>query len=1126
MRRLPLQFATLGRFLKSLRLRLKARNRRRFAADLSPLTFRQLENRRVLSVTSGLNAGLLTIAITDNSTAGLLVSGADLFVDENADAIRDPGEFTRPLNTFSSLQVTDNGAGSFFWGNTFNVLSANVQVGNATFGGTINVANNLTLNVQGNVQFTGAMSVSGDLTVGANTQQLSNTDGASLNVTGHAQLNALSIDLGQRNADSISFGSVSFNNPNANVTLDESSLGTAGTSLTGVNNLTSLTLRSDGPIELAAAASLTSPGNISLDANGVDADVQLNGSMSSGAGQVTVTADDRIVMGTDAQISTTTGDVLLRANADALDGNDNDGITMNDGSSIVVGNARIDLNTTGASGGSIALGRLVSTSNLADAIEVDSQQSILDNTTDDPTNAANDPDLNITAVNGTAVLRALQGIGAGNDIDIDVANVVFNSGASIALTDTRGGLTISAASTATGGGSISANSPLTISANVTVGASTSFTAGDSNLAGDHLTIDSGAVVTLNSVAAATLTFNAGDDIVFNTGRIETTGNVLHQVILAADLDHAGVGAADGDRGSISQGGGVVTEVTTGRLTATAAAGIDLDTNIDTLVANTTDIGNITVDDQGNLLLENVTTTNGSVAITSTGTLTGTLVNAVGATSDVNLSGVTGIIATNVTGARNVSLTSTAGDITSGSVTATAGTLGVSATAGSVTVGSMVAGSSATLTAAGTIRGTSDDAVADLRAGTTIQLNAGTGISGPGGVGRLDLFGGSLVSASTTTGNIALDGLDALTLTNVSTGNGSINVRAVGLLTAISVNTTNTDNDANDITLESTTNSVALRSVLAGPTAGDVTVIAANSILDDDSLPDDVDVSGNTVILTATTGSIGSTSSDIFTGSVAPLEVTATGNLTATALAGLIALDPTVTGMITLNSPTAWLQSNGDLNVSAQVFTVQNLALVADADLNGTGTLTIAPVLNLVGDLRVEGANVEAAGPIDLSANRLMFVSGRTGVLPLQNESIIIRARQFDGTTSGNLTVESILPAPQTLELIDLNRDNMALRTLSGTGSIDLRANSTIIVSDDIIAGNDNLATSTGTVRLRAINASSDIFVNDVILTDGGNIDLLADNDIRFGTTPTGNEPTTDDDLSIVTSIDGVITLRA
>ncbi len=568
-------------------------------------------------------------------------------------------------------------------------------------------------------------------------------------------------------------------------------------------------------------------------------------------------------MDADADITTTTGNVLLKANDDALNGDGDDGITMTSGASIQVGNATIQLDTARANGGSITLGHLVTTSSSTSAVDVNSQLSILDGTTSDPTSAANHPDLNISAANGTAVLNALQSIGNANDVDIDVARVIFDSGATIALTDTRGGLVISGPSRASGGGSIAANSPLTISANVTVGASTTFTAGNSNLAGDTLTIDSGAVVTLNSAAQGTLTFEAGDDIVFNTGRIETTGNALHEVVLSADLDHAGVGAADGDRGTITQVGGPVTMVTTGKLTASAADGIDIDSDVDTLVVSNTNSGAVTVDNLGTVTVQSATNV-GSIQLTSTGTLTATSVNATGANADVTLEGATGVVATSVTGNRDVTITAVSGNVTSGNVTATTRDLTVTATTGNITVGDMRAGGKAQLTAGGLINSVANDSVADLRAGTTIQLSAGTGISGPLAGQRLELFGGSQVTASSTAGSILLAGLGALTIDSATANNGAIDIRSTGLLTAISVDSSGTDTDANDVTLESTGGNVSVRSVIAGPLNGDVTVTASGSILDGDSV-DDLDVSGNDVNLTATNGSIGSHACQHFCG---------------------------------------------------------------------------------------------------------------------------------------------------------------------------------------------------------------------------------------------------------------------
>ncbi len=380
----------------------------------------------------------------------------------------------------NSLRVTDTAQGSFFWGN-LNVQSGNIQVANLTLGGPIDVSGNLTLNVSQTASVNGQVTVDGDLLFSNTSGQLTNGAGASLDVAGHAQLNGLSTNLGQAVGDQVSFGSLSINNVNASVVIDEAAGGTAGTSLTGVNNLANLTLRSDGSITLAATASIDSSGDVSLDANGQNSDVHINGTIDSGVGDVLLTADDRIDMAASAEITTTTGDVLLTANADALNGNDDDGISMTNGASIQVGNAKIALTTTGANGGSIALGNLVSTHNVDDAISITSQAGISDNTTLEPGALPNDPNLNISAINGGAVLNALGAIGSGNDVDINVARLVFDTNSSIALTDMQGGLAITGVSRAQSGGSITAQSPLTISANLTVGASMTFTAGTAML---------------------------------------------------------------------------------------------------------------------------------------------------------------------------------------------------------------------------------------------------------------------------------------------------------------------------------------------------------------------------------------------------------------------------------------------------------------------------------------------------------------------------------------------------------------------------------------------------------------------------------------------------------------------
>ena len=136
---------------------------------------------------------------------------------------------------------------------------------------------------------------------------------------------------------------------------------------------------------------------------------------------------------------------------------------------------------------------------------------------------------------------------------------------------------------------------------------------------------------------------------------------------------------------------------------------------------------------------------------------------------------------------------------------------------------------------------------------------------------------------------------------------------------------------------------------------------------------------------------------------------------------------------------------------------------------------------------------------------------------------------MDVTTRGNLTVNAF----GNFELLDLDCDNVALQTLAASGSILpasgsilLSATGSVLVSDDVIAGNDGTTNSTGSVEIQALGVASNITVNDVVLTDNGEIRLLADNDLRVGAPISTNEATDTDNLVVITSVDGVIRLVA
>ncbi|MDZ4848784.1 MAG: hypothetical protein SGI77_05790, partial [Pirellulaceae bacterium] len=426
----------------------------------------------------------------------------------------------------------------------------------------------------------------------------------------------------------------------------------------------------------------------------------------------------------------------------------------------------------------------------------------------------------------------------------------------------------------------------------------------------------------------------------------------------------------------------------------------------------------------------------------------------------------------------------------------------------------------------------DGNVATIEVTTNALIaRAGDGIS-------LDTEVASLDASNSTAGAIAIREQSAINLNPVINRNGAINVTAQGTITAVNVDSTGTDTDTNDITLVSLAGDVRVGLVQAGPTLGDVIITAQSNIIDNDIGIDDLDIRGNNVTLTATTGNIGATSSDVFRENVDLLEIVATaipgdpgnpGNLVANALTGFVAIDADVTGTTMITATTGWVQSNGDINAVGGVYMVTNLALIADADNNGVGTVNLDTNLTVVGDLRVEGADITAVGvSINLFANRLMVYSG-------QSETFNVTTTQLDATTNGDL----IVTATGSVELIDLStpyfrdhgpvgsplidRDNVALQSLSSNGNILLNAKGTITVTDDVIAGDYRVQTNTGTITL---NAEADVVITDTILSYLGSITITAFHDIAVGGPISPYEVGDTDNLAVISTISGNITLQA
>jgi hypothetical protein len=288
----------------------------------------------------------------------------------------------------------------------------------------------------------------------------------------------------------------------------------------------------------------------------------------------------------------------------------------------------------------------------------------------------------------------------------------------------------------------------------------------------------------------------------------------------------------------------------------------------------------------------------------------------------------------------------------------------------------------------------------------------------------------------------------------------------------------------DIQLQATAGHVVVTRV---DSESDVAIQAAGNILDGDAGVDDLDVRGVNVTLTATNGSIGSSTADIFVADTAagnpnPLEVEASTSYTATANNGMIALDAAGTATITANTDTLWIQSNGSVVVAslpaALLAGKSNLALMADINNNGTGTLILPNALTVVGDLRLRGTDVTAAdGTIDLGANRLMFFSDQT-------ETLTATATHIDAETLGSLFLTTTASA----SLTDLNNNTYAARAVG-----DL----VVVTSTGTLTVNGIVQSNTGDVLLRTDAASGDIDIQAAVMAPAGHVTIQASDDIRL-----------------------------
>ena len=346
--------------------------------------------------------------------------------------------------------------------------------------------------------------------------------------------------------------------------------------------------------------------------------------------------------------------------------------------------------------------------------------------------------------------------------------------------------------------------------------------------GDSATITAAGNVSSGTVTAGTASITAQAGNISNT-----TVSASSSGTLLASNSITGVNLTTPTGSLTATTGSIGASVNGGSFSTSSGSSTTLTSNIASLTS--TAGTNILVNEADAITLVDVKTANGSITITSGGPMV-----------------VTSVVSQTDRDNNDIRLTANTGDLTVGVVNA--GT-----TAGDVTLTATT----------GAIIDDVNDSVIDVF-GDVLTLTAKNGIGQIGPNGSLDIAANSLIATVTGPGLINIAEKDAITLTDVRTSNGPITISSGGAMLATSV-VSQTDNDANDISLTVANGDLTIGVVNAGVVAGDVTLTVLNGNLFMVPTPAGMPaalISDNTGTFNVTPGNVGT--------STVPLSIRGTG----------------------------------------------------------------------------------------------------------------------------------------------------------------------------------------------------------------------------------------------------------
>ncbi len=747
--------------------------------------------------------------------------------------------------------------------------------------------------------------------------------------------------------------------------------------------------------------------------------------------------------------------------------------------------------------------------------------------------------------------------------------ITLNGGTDVVVNDS--GVDPDIATSGSGALAIVAERDVLLNAGVVLDTAT----GNVSVTADNLAGANGGVLTMDDTAL----IDAGS----GTLTLAADGSITLGSLTTTNATGGAVSVTSGS-GAIVDGGDTFVDVvaTAGTLTMVASTGIGsgnaLETTVATLSANNTTANAIEVVETDALNVNRATNVTGNVDLQTTdGTLTvvaaQTGVSTTGSGTVTLLAGDGGgnnrdlVINHAVTAVNGmVTLSSQANDVTfgaGGDVTTTTGDVQVNAGAGgngavtmadgavinagsgdidvngigNVTLGRLVTSATGTTaidveSTAGAILDGGDTGGADAQTGAGGRVTF-TAVSGVGAANAIETSVGALFGSTSGTGNVSIAQTGGLSDVQFTVDDGSFTLTATGDVITSLVDTSNTDDDTNDISISVTGagSDVFAGGINAG-SANDVTLgSAAAQVNGSGAAPH---VVADVLTITAATG----------IGAGALLELGGINTLSATTTNGNIDIDHVADSAVTVSALTTGTGTitydqtgTQDVNVGTATTTAGAVAITndggnltattvtaggatSDASLATTtsGNILIGAVtagrdaiLSAFGSVRESGddagADVTAtAGDVIIDAGA--DIDGTAGDTRLE----IAAGESVDASAGGNILLEGV----GALTLLDVD---------STGGNIDVLAAGTLTATDVLTTGgNIVLRTTTGGIVATLVDASGSVSID----ADAGNVTVGS---VTAGTTAGLNADSGDivdsaDDTLVDITAGGLITLVA